>query len=201
MELKEKVYSVLVVSSSEKFSGVIKRLLPNNMYSPVSTATDVSSAKRQVLERDYDIVMINSPLSDEFGKRFAIDLSQSSGAGVILFAGTEHFPEISEMLMPYGVLTIPKPVSVPLIQQSLLILRGTRERLRRMEKKSPTFEEKMAEIRLVNQAKLLLITKCEMSEPEAHRYIEKRAMDNCVTKKVAAGDIIREYEQNGKEDM
>ncbi|MCD8007224.1 MAG: ANTAR domain-containing protein [Oscillospiraceae bacterium] len=201
MELKEKVYSVLVVSSSEKFSGVIKRLLPKNMYSPVSTASDVSSAKREVLERDYDIVMINSPLTDEFGKRFAIDLSSSSGSGVILFAGAEHFPEISEMLMPYGVLTIPKPVSVPLIQQSLLILRGTRERLRRMEKKSPTFEEKMAEIRLVNQAKLILITKYEMSEAQAHRYIEKRAMDTCVPKKVAAGDIIKEYEQNSKEDM
>ncbi|MCD8107167.1 MAG: ANTAR domain-containing protein [Oscillospiraceae bacterium] len=201
MELKEKVYSVLVVSSSEKFSGVIKRLLPQNMYFPILTASDVSSAKRMTLERNFDIVMINSPLTDEFGKRFAIDLSSNSGSGVILFAGAEHFPEIGEMLMPYGVLTIPKPVSVPLIQQSLLILRGTRERLRRMEKKSPTFEEKMAEIRLVNQAKLLLITKCDMSEAEAHRYIEKRAMDTSVTKRVAAGDIIKEYESNGKEDM
>ena len=56
-----------------------------------------------------------------------------------------------------------------------------------------TFEEKMSEIRLVNRAKLLLISELSMTEPEAHRYIEKHAMDRCVAKKQIAEEIIRTY--------
>ena len=61
-------------------------------------------------------------------------------------------------------------------------------------KKNPvTIEEKMAEIRLVNKAKWLLISQLSMSEPEAHRYIEKQAMDRCVTKRTIAEEIMKTY--------
>ena len=32
-----------------------------------------------------------------------------------------------------------------------------------------------------------------MSEPEAHRYIEKQAMDRCIAKKSIAEEIIKTY--------
>ena len=56
-----------------------------------------------------------------------------------------------------------------------------------------TNEEKMAEIRLVNKAKWILISELSMSEPEAHRYIEKQAMDRCVSKRTIAEEIIKTY--------
>ena len=67
---------------------------------------------------------------------------------------------------------------------------GTRERLRRMEQKSLSMEDKMAEIRLINRAKWVLIEQ-GMSEQDAHRYIEKQAMDRCVPKRVVAEEILR----------
>lgn len=53
-------------------------------------------------------------------------------------------------------------------------MESARERLRQFEKKSLSVDEKMAEIRLVNRAKWLLISELKMSEPDAHRYIEKQ---------------------------
>ena len=53
------------------------------------------------------------------------------------------------------------------------------------------FEEKMNEIRLVNRAKWLLISELKMTEPDAHRYIEKQAMDRCVPRRVIAEEILR----------
>ncbi|MBR7082840.1 MAG: ANTAR domain-containing protein, partial [Clostridia bacterium] len=47
--------------------------------------------------------------------------------------------------------------------------------------------------RLVNRAKWLLINDLKMSEPDAHRYIEKRAMDLCVSKRQIAEEIIKTY--------
>ena len=75
----------------------------------------------------------------------------------------------------------------------IALLCGTRERLRRMEQKTASIEEKMEEIRLVNRAKWLLIEQLRMTESEAHRYIEKQAMDRCVTKRSIAENIISMY--------
>ena len=51
----------------------------------------------------------------------------------------------------------------------------------------------MQEIRIVNRAKWLLITELKMTETDAHRYIEKQAMDRCVSKKEIAEEIIKTY--------
>jgi len=51
----------------------------------------------------------------------------------------------------------------------------------------------MAEIRLVNKAKWILISELFLSEPEAHRYIEKQAMDRCISKRTIAEEIIKTY--------
>ena len=54
-------------------------------------------------------------------------------------------------------------------------------------------EEKLLELRTVNRAKWLLINELKMTEADAHRYIEKQAMDSCVSKKTIAETIIRTY--------
>ena len=51
----------------------------------------------------------------------------------------------------------------------------------------------MEEIRIVNRAKWLLIGELKLDEPEDHRYIEKQAMDRCVSKRVVAEEIIKTY--------
>ena len=51
----------------------------------------------------------------------------------------------------------------------------------------------MEDVRLVNRAKWLLIGELNMTEKEAHRYIEKQAMDRCVTKRAVAEQILSTY--------
>ena len=70
---------------------------------------------------------------------------------------------------------------------------SARERLRKSEKKALSIEEKMEEIRIVNRAKWLLIRELKLDEPEAHRYIEKQAMDRCISKRIVAEEIIKTY--------
>ena len=72
-------------------------------------------------------------------------------------------------------------------------LSSAREKLRKTEKKTLSIEEKMEEIRIVNRAKWLLISELKMDEQGAHRYIEKQAMDRCISKKVIAEEIIKTY--------
>ncbi|MBQ6888654.1 MAG: ANTAR domain-containing protein, partial [Lachnospiraceae bacterium] len=92
-----------------------------------------------------------------------------------------------------GVFTLPKPISKVTMTHALNWLESARERLRQFEKKSISIEDKMAEIRLVNKAKWLLISELKMSEPDAHRYVEKQAMDRCVSRRCIAEEIIKTY--------
>ena len=193
LEITEHCYSVLLVSSSDKFSDAMQRLLPEDRYRPVARAGDAGQARRQMLEKRFDIVVINAPLVDDFGLGLALDVCRSSGSGVLLFVKAEHYPEVNSRVSPYGVLTLSRPASAQLVSQSLLLLCGTRERLRRMEQKTASIEEKMEEIRIINRAKCLLIEQLRMTEKQAHRYIEKQAMDRCVTRRMIAENILATY--------
>ena len=54
-------------------------------------------------------------------------------------------------------------------------------------------KEKMEEIKLINRAKWALINSLGMTEADAHRYIEKQAMDRCVARREIAENIIQTY--------
>lgn len=193
MEFTERRYSVLLVSSSPKFNESMLALLPESRFYPVAAVSDVSSARRRLLESKYDIVIINAPLPDDFGTRLALNICDNSGAAVLLFVKAEHYPDINGRVSPFGVLVLPKPASSQTVSQSLQLLCGTRERLRRMEQKTASIEEKMEEIRIINRAKLLLMEQLKMTEKEAHRFIEKQAMDRCVTRITIAQSILSTY--------
>lgn len=193
MEFTERRYSVLLVSSSPKFNESMLALLPESRFYPVTAVSDVSGARRRLLENKYDIVIINAPLPDDFGTRLALYICENSGAGVLLLVKAEHYPDINGRVSQFGVLVLPKPTTSQAVSQSLQLLCGTRERLRRMEQKTASIEEKMEEIRIINRAKLLLMEQLKMTEKEAHRFIEKQAMDRCVTRITIAQSILSTY--------
>ena len=193
MSLKERVYSVLVVSAAENFNTALTALLPESRYSPIHTVSSISAARRVFAERVFDYVIINSPLPDDIGSRFAIDTCNSKDTVVLLLVRSELHSEIYDKVAEHGVFTLPKPTSKPTISTALSWMASARERLRKSEKKNLSIEEKMEEIRIVNRAKWQLINELHMDEPEAHRYIEKQAMDRCVSKRCIAEEIIKTY--------
>ena len=193
MSLKERIYSVLVVSAAEKFNIALAGFLPESHYHPIRYVSSITAGKRAWSERDYDFIMINSPLPDDLGVRFAIDVGNSKGAVVLIFTHSEFHEDIKDKVTPHGVYTLAKPLSRPTLLLALDWMSSTKERLRKMEEKTLSVEEKMEEIRLVNRAKWLLISELKMEEPQAHRYIEKQAMDRCIPKKIVAEEIIKTY--------
>ena len=193
MGLQERVYSVLIVSASEKFQSGLRSLLPESAYSPVATAASVGAAERARNGQDFDFVFVNSPLPDDAGIRFAIDCCRAGGTVVLLFAAAALYDSIQSRVEKHGVFVLPRPVPRDAILRGLNWMTAARERLRSYEKKVQPVEEKMEEIRLVNRAKWLLISELKMSEPDAHHYITHQAMDRCCSKRTVAEEIIRLY--------
>lgn len=194
MSLREHVYSVLLVSASEKMTGSLVAMLPEKVYYPLTVVASISEAQRHILEEPYDLVIVNTPLPDDFGRKFAIEASNDRDAVTMLLVRSELYDETYDRVAEYGVLTLSKPTSAAMIKQTLDYMRATRERLYRMQKKTVSLEDKMAEIRLVNKAKWLLIESKKMTEEQAHKYIERTAMDLGLTKREVAQSIVRSNE-------
>ena len=193
MVFQERTYSVLIVTATDSFTNSTMPLLPVTDYWPVTTARSVGEARRRIVETDFDIVLINAPLPNDFGMRLAIDICTNSGAGVLLMVKSDLFNDIYAKVVSYGVITLSKPTNLQMVAQNLRILCATRERMRQMQARQATVEEKIEEIRLVNRAKWLLIEYLRMTAPAAHRYIEKQSMDERISKREVAENIIKTY--------
>lgn len=193
MLFKEYTYSVLIVSPSEKFAESIRPLLPENDFAPVETVGNAGEARRKLAQRDFDIVLVNTPLTDEFGTRLALDIVADSKSGVLLFVKGDIYEQVTDKVVDYGVFTLSKPTSPLVVHQLLRNMYAMQERFRRLEKKSETLEEKMETIRIVNHAKWILINSMKLSENEAHKLIEKQAMDTRRSKRDVAEGIIKTY--------
>lgn len=193
MVFGEEAYSVLVVSSNSRFNDAIKPLLPYSEYYPVCFVSNIAAARREILARAYDFVIIHAPLPDDVGTRFAIDTSARTESVVLLLLKSDAYEQINAKVQPHGVFTLLVPTPIQTLKQGLKWMAATRERLRKMEKKAMTIEEKMEEIRQVNRAKWILIKQLKMTEEEAHHHIEKQAMDRCCSKKEIARSIIMTY--------
>ena len=193
MVFQDRTYSVLVVSASAAFDRTVSDLLPRNDFWPVNMVKSCGEARRALFDKEYDIVLINAPLHDDFGMRLAIDVCNTSHAGVLLCVKSDLYNDVYSKVTPHGVLTLSKPTSLPMVTHSRRVLCAIRERLRKLEAKQQSVEERIEEIRLTNRAKWLLIQCLNMTEAQAHRYIEKQSMDTRTSKREVAQDIIKTY--------
>ena len=191
MVFQSDTYSVLLVSASEKLNTAMASAFPSTDFWPIRTVRSVSQARRLTLETPFDLILVNSPLPDGGALQFCIDVCSKSESGVLLLVPGEDYEENYYQALPHGVMTLSRPVTREILTQSLRLLCAVRERLRSVGKAQTTVEEKMEELRLVNKAKWILMERQGMKEDEAHKAILRRAMEQRVSKKEIAEQIIR----------
>lgn len=192
MSFAQRHYRVLLVSTGDKFIKEIGGLLREDRYQK-DISNSASDARCKLLENPYDIVIVNAPLSDEFGSRLCIDACSNNKTIALIFASNDIYEEIYAKTSAYGVFVLSKPTSKNMVSQVFSLMLSARERLRSVEKKADKAESKLDEVRIVNKAKWMLIEHEGMSESDAHKHIEKSAMDAGITKKLAAQMIIDNY--------
>ena len=190
---QEQTASVMIVSTTDKALGFFQKILPKDQFYPLTWVHSAGEAQRELINRSVDIVVINAPLTDEMGTELAIELAHSNSCGVMMMVKNDVYEQVSYKVEEYGVLTLPRPCTAQQAFQTMKLLLATQQRLRALEQKTASLEEKMKEIRLVNRAKGLPMDNLKFTEQEAHRYIEKAAMDNCKKKAEIAQNIINTY--------
>ena len=186
--------SVLIISSGEQeittLSGVLHAALSVHDFGVAKSGTE---ARRELAEKEFDLVVINTPLPDEFGHELAIFISDQTLAGVVLLVKGEIADDLSYRVEEYGVLVVEKPLSGPALVQSIRMLMVTRRRMLGLRRENIQLQDKMEEMRRIDRAKFLLMQSLGMSEQEAHRHIEKQAMDGRISRRQVVEGILETY--------
>ena len=182
-------HSVLLVSHDSKIVSQIQAFLVAPIFE-LTTTSDFNEALRLAGERTYNIIIVDS--GDGFDTEFAVNVSDSYST-ILLLVPPEHFDEISYRVEGYGILTITKPFEPFYFYNMIKIAVAVQYKVQTLSSQTTKLKVKMEEIRLVNRAKMLLMQNLNMTEQEAHRYIEKEAMDRSMKKISLAEEIIRTY--------
>ena len=185
-------HSVLIVSVSEQFVSIVKKSLTG--FITLDTGKSAAAARRYILERYYDLIVINAPLPDETGEDLAIDAAMTGNASILLVIPEDVFEDILGSVTDYGVLVLPKPVPRGRIDKAIRFLTAVQNKMHGLEKRVSAAEEKLGELKTVDRVKFLLMEQKHMSEDEAHRFIGKMAMDNGISRGKAARRILDDLE-------
>lgn len=153
-----------------------------------------SEARRYLIERTCDLLVINAPLSDENGIRLAVDVIGSKANQVILMVKREYADEVSAKVEDFGIFTVEKPLSHPAFWLALKMTSAAFNRTQSFISENDRLKKSLADIRLINRAKCLLIEKMGLSEEAAHKEMEKQAMDHRLEKVELAKKIIETFE-------
>ncbi|MCD8211475.1 MAG: ANTAR domain-containing protein [Oscillospiraceae bacterium] len=194
MSTHEKRQRILLATGSDKMFEYFSDLLALPEYFPVVRAHSAGEARQKLMELEIDILLVDAPLPDEFGDDLALDQAESCVA-VLLLVKLDAYEQTSFRLESSGVLTLSKPNSRQNYYSSVRLLSALSYRLQKMENKNKSLQRKMEDIRAVNRAKWILIDKLNMSESDAHYFIEKRAMDGRIPRREVAESIIRTYDR------
>jgi len=186
--------SALLVSDSEKDTSFITGFLNAASIHQVTSLQSCDSARRLILKQDFDLVIVDAPLSDESGESFSRYVASQGVSQTLLLVKSESFESVSAACENDGVLTISKPVDKALLWSALSLAKSVQNRIKRIQDENTQLRQKIEDIRIIDRAKCLLISYMNMREQEAHRYIEKQAMDMRSSRKIVAEGILKRYE-------
>lgn len=186
--------NILLVVNSDKAKENIVQMLKSNASYKISVSRNCCEASRALVDNIFDLVIINTPLPDEFGSELALNITESTSCGVLLIVKNDLVDEISQIVENAGVFVIGKPISKAMFFQTLKLVSAFHNRISNLKNENDVLKNKIQEIKLVDRAKCVLIEYLNMSENEAHKYIEKQAMNNRLTKVDIAKDILKTYD-------
>lgn len=141
-----------------------------------------------------DLVIINSPLADCAGDELAVHLARTGTAGILFIVKKNADPGLYDAVEGAGVVVLERPFSKELFTGLVRMCLATRRRMEGLFKRTHELEDRVEETKLVGRAKCVLIQYLNMTEPQAHRYIERQSMDMRMSRSSVARGILSAYE-------
>lgn len=174
---------IVVTFSNENNRSRIAELLEVSNHPPRKLCRSGKEAIRSIREMGNGIVICGYKLTDMTADDLAYDLGET---GLVLVVAP---PTMLDMCENISLCKLPTPIKRADFVSTVEMLIELLSQKAPLQKINRSDEEK----EIIQQAKLILMEKCFMTEPEAHRFIQKKSMDTGFKLISTARIIIRSY--------
>lgn len=190
--------NVLIAGKTGEICDSIAQLLLEFDCDNISTFTSGAIIRGVDISR-FDSVIISTPLSDEFGLDLVADIAKDAKNGVVVLAKREIADEVQKKIRFTGAFVLPRPFNKALLIQTIKLAEIAHIGMAKLEEENRQLTQQLSDMKIVNRAKSMLMQYLNLTEEQAHRHIQKQAMDLRKTQRAVAEDILKTY-QNTKEE-
>lgn len=186
---------VLLISKNGKTKTALQAYLMETGDVELTTVTKGVIAKDILLKTSYDLLIINTPLEDEFGDELAALASMKTRSGVIILIRNALIDSKADKMEQAGVMVVGKPMVRGMLSQAIKFAQAAKNRIATLQEENLRLRGRIDQIKLESRAKWVLVKYLNMTESQAHRYIEQQAMERRISKGNVAQKILAAYEQ------
>ena len=126
----------LIVSAGANSNEYIAARLSEMGYSRPVIIPSGAEARRRMSESDFELIVVNAPLPDEFGHELCITAVEQTDAGVVFLVKAAQAEQLLAPLNEQGVLLLSKPFTTPLFLQAMHMAAAGNHRLQRLRQEN-----------------------------------------------------------------
>lgn len=185
--------NILIIAKNNDVCSAVSQLLTELEFNKIVTYTSGAVA-RGIDTAVFDIIIVSMPLSDEYGLDLVAAIYKNTKAGIVVLAKKDIAEEVQKKLNFTGAYVLPRPFSKAVFLQTIKFSEVAKSNLIRLEQEKEELSQQLQDLKLINRAKALLMEYLKLSEEQAHRHIQKQAMDLRKTQRAVAEDILITYQ-------
>ena len=194
MKLTDRIGAILVIAAKPRIQSSVRSALTAK-YGRVLTAETVQEARRAVEREKIALMVIFSPLKDEEEIPRLFDMADRRGIAAGYIVGREIYGETAYRLEGRNVFVVAYPLQMDQVLQIVSFLHQVQRRFWLVLSEQERLQRQVQDIQIVCRVKCLLVEKREMTEEEAHHFIEQEAMNTGLSKREAALKILKELQR------
>ena len=138
--------SVLIVSNTNTTLGIISDLLNSQPFSRIVIAQNCAEARRDLISDQFDLIIIDTSLPDEYGDDFSLYAAEETDSGIILIVENDKVYDVSADVEEAGIFVLPKPVSPEFFYQAVKLLIASRKRVKVLENENVKLQKKKIDL-------------------------------------------------------
>lgn len=177
---------ILLISDSENKNTVIKRISSVENYRIIHRTEPDENALNYC---DAELIIVFSDKNSLHMQ--AVSAAENSSVSVMIICTSEIFAEKSREFSPLGILVVSSASENQYISDMIAFMTAQRQRIIGVKREQNSAAN---EQQLIIRAKCTLMQYLKLTEPQAHKYIEKQSMDLRKTKVEIAQRILKTYE-------
>ena len=194
MKLTDRIGAILVIAAKPRIQSSVRSALTAK-YGRVLTAETVQEARRAVEREKIALMVIFSPLKDEEEIQRLFDMADRRGIAAGYIVGREIYGETAYRLEGRNVFVVAYPLQMDQVLQIVSFLYQVQKRFWLVLSEQERLQRQVQDVQIVCRVKCLLVEKREMTEEEAHHFIEQEAMNTGLSKREAALKILKELQR------